>query len=256
LTKTSLQSAWRQTALEYARQSSRPLAALAFVLPLLALYEVGVLVLGPQAVRNGADVWLRQMLDLLGFGQYFLLPALTVGVLLAWHYLAHDRWQVSAVTLYAMAAECTVLGLVLVGVARLEASMLETTLRPCQTSGAPAAMPWVLSARAAVVGRVLGFVGAGVYEEALFRLLLLPPLAVAAGRLGARRLTGVACGVIVTSLLFSTAHYVGPHGETFEPFGFSFRCTAGAFFALLFVCRGFGIAAGTHALYDIFISFG
>ncbi len=35
---------------------------------------------------------------------------------------------------------------------------------------------------------------------------------------------------------------------------FVFRFTAGAFFAVLFVYRGFGIAAGTHALYDIFVS--
>ena len=47
----------------YVRQSSRPLPSLAFVLPLLAVYEAGVLLLGPQAVRNGADVWLRQFLE-------------------------------------------------------------------------------------------------------------------------------------------------------------------------------------------------
>jgi membrane protease YdiL (CAAX protease family) len=65
---------------------------------------------------------------------------------------------------------------------------------------------------------------------------------------------GIALTVIATSLLFSAAHYLGPHGETFDSFSFWFRCTAGAFFALLFVHRGFGIAAGTHALYDIMAS--
>jgi membrane protease YdiL (CAAX protease family) len=212
-------------------------------------------VLGPQAVRNGADVWLRQFLDLLGFGQYFLLPSLTLGLLLGWHYVAHDRWRLSAVTLYAMVAECVVLGLVLAGIARLEAAMLDARMQTCQTSPAPAAVPWALSARAAVVGRTVGFVGAGVYEEALFRLLLLPPVALVAARLGARGSMAVACGVIVTSLVFAAAHYVGPSGESLDPYGFSFRCMAGAFFALLFVYRGFGITAGTHALYDIFISF-
>ena len=48
---------------DYWTQSRRPLAALAFVLPLLVLYEGGVVILGRQAVRNGADVWLRQFLD-------------------------------------------------------------------------------------------------------------------------------------------------------------------------------------------------
>ena len=117
-------------------------------------------------------------------------------------------------------------------------------------------MPWIVAGRGALVGRLLGFVGAGVYEEALFRLMLLPPVASCAERLGARRGLRIACAVILTSLLFSAAHYVGPHGEAFEAFSFSFRCTAGAFFAVLFVYRGFGIAAGTHALYDIFVSLG
>src|SRR5688500_7164859 len=45
---------------DYWQQSRRPLASLAFVAPLLLLYEIGVLVLGAHAVRNGADVWLRQ----------------------------------------------------------------------------------------------------------------------------------------------------------------------------------------------------
>jgi membrane protease YdiL (CAAX protease family) len=63
----------------------------------------------------------------------------------------------------------------------------------------------------------------------------------------------VVLAVLVTSVLFSAAHYAGAHGETFDWFSFSFRFLAGAFFALLFVYRGFGIAAGTHALYDIFV---
>ena len=41
---------------EYWRQTRRPLASLAFILPLLVLYEGGVVLLGSQAVRNGADV--------------------------------------------------------------------------------------------------------------------------------------------------------------------------------------------------------
>ena len=109
--ETSKPTPSRSWASAYWEQSRRPLAALAFVVPLLVLYEGGVVLLGPQAVRNGADVWLRQVFDLLGFGQYFLLPAMTVGLLLAWHHLTHDRWQVSVGVLYVMFAECAVLGL-------------------------------------------------------------------------------------------------------------------------------------------------
>jgi membrane protease YdiL (CAAX protease family) len=59
--------------------------------------------------------------------------------------------------------------------------------------------------------------------------------------------------IIVTSLLFSAAHYIGPHGESFGLFTFVFRFVAGLFFGLLFVFRGFGIAAGSHAGYDVLV---
>jgi hypothetical protein len=245
------------TVLGYWRQSRRPLAALAFVVPLLVLYEGGVILLGAQAVRNGADVWLRQVLDVFGFGQYFLLPAATVGLLLAWHHVTRERWQLSATVVYVMFAECAVLGLVLLGFGRLHGLVIQGTLLAGPGGGrVQMAMPWLLAPRAAILGRLLGFVGAGVYEEMLFRLLLLPPMSQFAKHFGAQRGLRVASAVILTSVLFSTAHYVGPHGEPFDLSTFWFRFMAGGFFAMLFVYRGFGIAAGTHAMYDIFVSFG
>lgn len=253
--QSSSSPAWRQWLGDYVRQSRRPLAALAFVLPLLVLYEGGVIILGTQAVRNGADVWLRQVLDVFGFGQYFLLPAVTIALLLAWHHVTRERWQLSVGVLYLMLAECAVLGMALVGLGRLQGLMVEGMLARVHTDGELAVMPWVLAGRGAMVGRVLGFVGAGVYEEMLFRLMLLPPVAVFVARFGAQRGLRIASAVILTSLVFAGAHYVGPHGEAFEAFSFWFRFTAGAFFAVLFVYRGFGIAAGTHAMYDIFVSF-
>jgi membrane protease YdiL (CAAX protease family) len=54
-------------------------------------------------------------------------------------------------------------------------------------------------------------------------------------------------------VLFSAAHYVGPCGDPFRWLTFLFRFLAGVFFAVLFRYRGFGIAAGTHALYDVLV---
>lgn len=240
----------------YLRQSSRPLVSLAFVLPLLVLYEGGVVVLGPQAVRNGADVWLRQLLDLTGFGQYFLLPALTIGLLLAWHHVTHDRWQVSAAVVYVMFAECALLGIALMGLGRVQGMVAQAIIDPHAATEAPHTAAFLAGGAAPFVGRLVGYMGAGVYEEMLFRLMLLPPVSVCAWRLGARRGVRLATAVILTSLVFSAAHYLGPHGETFDAFSFAFRFVAGAFFAVLFVCRGFGVAAGSHALYDVFVSLG
>ena len=72
-------------------------------------------------------------------------------------------------------------------------------------------------------------------------------------RFGLSRGMSIAVAVVATSLLFSAAHYFGPYGERIDLFGFSFRFVAGLFFCALFVYRGFGIAAGAHAGYDILI---
>ena len=232
----------------YWRQSRRPLASLAFVLPLLAVYEIGVLALGPSAVRNGADVWLRQLLDLIGLGSYFLLPVLTLAALLAWHHTTRDRWRLSAGVLYGMAVESALLGFVLLGMAHAQGSLL-------QLSGVtPPSLSIVYRFHVAqFLGTLVGFFGAGIYEEVMFRLLLVPPVGALIGMLGGSPKTRIVGAVVITSLAFSAAHYVGPYGDTFDAFSFVFRFLAGGFFALLFVYRGFGIATGAHALYDILV---
>jgi membrane protease YdiL (CAAX protease family) len=241
---------WPQASGYYWQQSRRPLTCLAFIVPLLMLYEGGVLWLGPQAVRNGADVWLRQLLDLLGFGQYFLLPLLAVGILLGWHHTTGQPWRVVPGVLYAMFAECLVLALALVVIARLQGAFLSMFL--------PAQSEWPISAalfsRAlGAAGKTVGFFGAGIYEEVLFRLTLLPLAAAGLRMCGCSPRQALVGAVIATSLLFSTAHYIGPHGQLLDASTFLFRFVAGAFFAVLFVFRGFGIAAGTHAFYDILV---
>ena len=52
------------------------------------------------------------------------------------------------------------------------------------------------------------------------------------------------------------AHHVGPYGEPFEGYNFLFRTVAGVYFALLFQLRGFGIAVGAHACYDVVVGVG
>lgn len=233
--------------------SRTPLTSLVFTMPLVLAYEGGVLLLGRGSPRNGADVWLRQLLDALGFGAYFLLPTLTVLGLLAWHHVEHDRWRFSAAVLVGMAGECLLWALALVGVARLQERFW-----PLLVGGGPAGIAEALLLEAGqgvggIFSRLIAFCGAGLYEEVLFRLLLLPFLAWAFARLGAGPSAADAWGVLASSLLFSAAHYVGPLGDDFQVYSFTFRFLAGVFFAVLFAVRGFGIAAGTHAAYDMLV---
>jgi hypothetical protein len=235
----------------YWTESRRPLASLLFVAPLLALYEVGVLALGDSALRNGADVWLRQLLEWIGLGHYFLLPALTVGLLIAWHYTTRGPWRVSRGVLAGMALESAAMAVSL----RLLLEFQAAVVAAIGPAPAAAAAP-LLDLRGALTG-IVGYLGAGVYEELLFRLIPLMPIAWALGRWGVERRRSLAAAIAATSFAFAAAHYVGPYGESVSLvdgqfwFSFTFRLMAGALFGVLFVYRGFGIAAGTHAGYDI-----
>jgi hypothetical protein len=101
--------------------------------------------------------------------------------------------------------------------------------------------------------RSLAFIGAGIYEEAVFRLAFIPAL-YALGRL--LLLPGVVASTIAitaSSMLFSIAHHVGVPGEGFTWYAFVFRWLAGVYFSWVFVVRGFGIAVGTHVAYDCLV---
>jgi membrane protease YdiL (CAAX protease family) len=56
-----------------------------------------------------------------------------------------------------------------------------------------------------------------------------------------------------SALIFSSAHHIGPHGENFDGYVFLFRTLAGLYFAILYQLRGFGIAVGAHACYDVLV---
>lgn len=243
----------------YWSQSRRPLTSLVFITPLLVIYEAGVLLLGPQAVRNGADVWLRGLLETLDFGQYFLLPVLAVAILLGWHYTTGQPWRVSRPVLSGMLLESVVLALCLRGILYLEAIVLRG-LGAVLVSGEPLCQ--VATERPATAARLIGFMGAGVYEELLFRLILLSGLVWGLRQAGVRPRRAAAAAVVLTGLAFAWAHYVGPYGEPLQPhrfvfwYGLVFRVLAGVFFGGLFLARGFGVTVGTHAAYDLLVRVG
>jgi membrane protease YdiL (CAAX protease family) len=72
-------------------------------------------------------------------------------------------------------------------------------------------------------------------------------------------LSGVAATLLAaagSAALFSAAHHVGPHGQPYSNYLFLFRLAAGLYFALLYQLRGFGIAVGAHACYNVMVSVG
>jgi membrane protease YdiL (CAAX protease family) len=99
--------------------------------------------------------------------------------------------------------------------------------------------------------------GAGIYEELVFRVILVSGLAWMARRvLGWTTTASGVFAVVVGALIFSAFHYIGPYGDRLELGSFTFRAVAGVLFSGLYLLRGFGITAWTHALYDVFLAVG
>jgi membrane protease YdiL (CAAX protease family) len=221
-------------------ESRQPLVSLVFILPMMLVYEVGVWKLG---VQNGADVWMGKVLAMMDFRLHIFLPLLTIAILLGWHHLTRHPWRFSLGVLTTMAVESLLLAIGLRMVLVLQSTILLQIADPPALSH-----DWTIKIKEAV-----GFLGAGIYEELLFRLILITAAVWLIGLWLPDKRKIAVLAVIASSLLFAAAHYVGAAGDEFGWFSFSFRFFAGVFFALLFLYRGFGITAGSHALYDIIV---
>jgi hypothetical protein len=212
----------------------------------LAAYEAGVLWLGgtqPEALRNGADTWLRWGLEALGIHALYCTPALIVGLFLGWSLLRRgDRPQRLAWTGLGMLVESGLFALGLWGLSRGLGPLLDSL---------DVRLSWQLSDR--TLEPIITFVGAGIYEEVLFRLLLIFLLSCVLKGAEVPALLATPLVTVASALLFSAAHHVGPYGEPFDGYVFLFRALAGLYFALLYQVRGFGIAVGAHVGYDILV---
>jgi membrane protease YdiL (CAAX protease family) len=230
----------------YAASARHPWAALLFVLPMLAAYELGThsLAADPAAVRNGADNWVRSELAGYGFGQAWAAPSLIAGVLvlrvlLGWS----SRPKAVFGTLFGMLLESTLFAVTLWAVSRNFKPIMDeagVVLNQIQFQTPPAK-------------QMVTYLGAGIYEEALFRMGLFSICIFILRCVLMPAVIAVPLAGLLSSLAFAAAHHVGPHGEAVVAPVFLFRLMAGLFFTALYVARGFGIAVGAHAGYDLLV---
>jgi len=106
-------------------------------------------------------------------------------------------------------------------------------------------------------GRVIDLIlaiGAGLYEEIVYRLILLSVIYAIFHRvLKFKQWFAATLSIVLASLVFAALHYIGSLSDTFSGETFLFRFLAGIFLSSIFILRGLGIAVYTHALYDILL---
>lgn len=97
--------------------------------------------------------------------------------------------------------------------------------------------------------------GAGIYEEFVFRFLLITGIFWILKKTLRNKFVIYTIAFFLSSLFFSLFHYLELFNEPFQVNSFLFRFTAGSVFAIIFIFRGYGIAAYSHSLYNILLMF-
>jgi membrane protease YdiL (CAAX protease family) len=234
-------------------------------------------------------VWLLNLFEYLGIDSKvaWAAPPLAVVIILAalqltsgkrWHFGLRDVWPMT-IECILLAIPLIVLSLFLNGSARPGADMNQfandtmrvqteavTSCSLAATVSLPAALAAGYGGQPAteqlLLANIITGIGAGIYEELIFRLILICLLMVLLQDvLQLSHNVAIMAAVLISAGLFSAHHHIvflnGQFGQSM-PFNwteFSFRTIAGVYFAILFAMRGFGITAGTHVFYDIIAVF-
>ncbi|MBC8214048.1 MAG: CPBP family intramembrane metalloprotease [Candidatus Marinimicrobia bacterium] len=229
--------------LNYSRSSSSILYGITLVFPLMIVYELlGIYINwnAPYELRNGADALIREFF--LVFGQYSqiaygiaLFVLLSIIAIKYRHLLTNGQMKIHYLML--MIAESILWGFFLfVLLSRTGQWMM--------------AIPF----GGRIVEELYLSIGAGIYEELLFRLTLIFVLTLIFHKI--LRLPTHLSGfiaVLFSAILFAMFHYIGTFGDVFRWNTFIVRIVAGLFLGLLFIFRGFGITAYTHIIYDVIV---
>ncbi len=227
--------------LAYFTDSRQPLTMLVFLLPLVLVYELGALffMTGGDAGSSwevSAQRVLSSVFEVFGVAGLHLPAVLLVVVLLIWQALSREPWRVKPAVLLGMTLESAAMAIPLIVLAALIAPSAAALIQ--HQGQAVGELGWP--------ARTTISIGAGLYEEMLFRLIGITALHFLLAdlvRLPTRWATGLA--VVISAGAFAAYHDI----PTVEVGVFYFL--AGAYFGMLYVLRGFGSVVACHAAYDL-----
>ena len=272
----------------YLERTSRPVYAIVFLLPFIIFYELGTFrintdLLNQSQIRVVAFVWLQNLLESVGFGGKFAWaapPLAVIVILTAMQITSRKQWRLWPGDILPMALECVLLAVPLIvltlfltsspepdrDVSHFESSQIyyqddgplncsSTAVILLSSATEQRAIDWH---ERPILTNIITGIGAGIYEELVFRLILICIfMLLLQDVLGLSHTISIIFSVLASAALFSAHHHIDfltGQQNAADPFNwteFAFRTIAGIYFAILFAFRGYGITAGTHAFYNI-----
>lgn len=268
----------------YLDRTRRPVYAITYLLSFLVIYELGlilikseIITLTTKNVRVVSFAWIQNLLvEYLNFtprATWFITPLVVILILLALQITSRTKWKVYFKDFIPMTIECILLALPLIalslamnrtGAPQPENTSLANSLQAIICS-ASAGGDWLAAGVNSIENqsgdllvRIITGIGAGIYEEFIFRLILICIfMLILQDLLNVSPISAILISVMASAVLFSIHHHIFyidgaiQIGENFSLVRFLFRTLAGIYFAAIFASRGFAVAAGTHIFYDI-----
>jgi len=214
-------------------------------LPLFILYELLIIISQPTGdaiVRISVDVWIKSLFTYLGVNavSFSLLVVVIVGLFII--YRERDRLKTLKFSYFPiLILESTVYAIV---VAMISQSLVSLVLNLAASDPVNAL---------SMTQKLALSLGAGLYEELFFRVILVTAFILIFTKILGKKWAGVTAAVVLSALLFSAVHYIGDMGDAFTMGSFLYRFLFGLILNGIYVWRGFGVAAWTHAIYDIMV---
>ena len=217
-----------------------------FLVPLLVAYQFGAIIYAPDDMSRVppilAESLLRRFFEVFGVTGVYLPGLCVVAVLLGWHLVKRDPWEPEWRLYAGMLIESVILvaPLLVLGAVIMRGDAVLTPLTPAGAEGLSWQAWMVIS------------IGAGIFEELLFRLIAIAAIhGLLVDILALPDRWGMVLAIVASSLAFAFYHF----GED-NPFDWArlaLYTLAGAYLAMVYIIRGFGIVVAVHALYDVVV---
>ena len=238
--------------------SSHPLHILLFLLPIIVVFELGTTGIigdGVGTTLEAQDMLVR-FFDLFGVLGLHLPAFALIAVFVTQQFLSKEPWRIVPIVPLAMIVESAFLtGPLIVLAVIIQPEAMASMM---QVAGESAAAGTAMIQSSTLQGIFLAF-GAGLYEEMLFRLVLILLIHfIITDVLGFSDRSGKIWALILSAIAFALHHDgvlvpgTGP-GSGLNLRRAAFFVLAGIYFGILFLARGYGIAVGTHLMYDLLV---
>lgn len=214
-------------------------------LPLLLLYEVLIFISQPdseQVVRISVDIWIKTLFAY--FSQNVLSITLILVALTGIYILYRERNKITSLNFsyfMTMLVEASIYAFLLSILITITVSNLLQMIQVSPIESLSLLQQMALS------------LGAGLYEELFFRVILVSVLLWVFKYLFSKKSIAYILAILLAALIFSFVHYIGSMGDPFTFGSFLFRFLFGLALNAIYIWRGFGMAAWTHALYDLMV---